>query len=61
MTDKQRTNNETEPAYKMSVPYFIHEGALAREERTARRFAILCGISFAALIISNAAWLAYYL
>lgn len=58
MTDKRE---ETPAACNMSVPYFLHEGELARGERTARRLAILCGILIAVLIGSNAAWIAYFL
>lgn len=57
MTDKQE---EKKPAYMTNLPYFMHEEILAREERTARRLAILCGIAFAALVISNIAWMTVY-
>lgn len=41
------------------VPYIIHEAEMARQERTIRRLWILCVIIFAALIITNGAWLYY--
>lgn len=36
------------------VPYFVHEGMLARQERTIKRLWILCIIIFLALIGTNA-------
>lgn len=42
-----------------SVPYIVHEGAMARLERTNRRLWILCIIMFLALVITNAGWIYY--
>lgn len=41
------------------VPYFVHEGIMARMERTNKRFWILCIIMFLALVVSNAGWIWY--
>lgn len=40
----------------VTVPYFLHEGEMARAERTIKRMQILCGIMAAALLLTNAAW-----
>lgn len=42
-----------------SIPYVVHEGAMARQERTIRRLWILCIIIFLAFVISNGAWIWY--
>ena len=41
------------------IPYYIHEGMMARQERTIRRLWILCIIIFLAFVGSNAAWMYY--
>lgn len=41
------------------VPYFVHEGIVARQERTINRLWVLCIIIFIAFVGSNAAWLYY--
>lgn len=41
------------------IPYIIHEGMMARQERTIRRLWILCIIIFIALIATNAGWIYY--
>ncbi len=41
------------------VPYIVHESAMARQERTIRRWFIVCIIIFVAFIASNAAWIYY--
>ena len=41
------------------VDYIVHEGMMARQERTIKRLWILCIIIFAALILTNAGWLWY--
>lgn len=41
----------------VNVPYFVHEGELARQERIIKRMQILCGIMAAALLLTNAAWI----
>lgn len=41
------------------VPYIVHEGMLARQERTIRRLWILCIIIFSAFVISNGMWIYY--
>lgn len=45
--------------YEVEVPYFVHEGAMARQERTIKRLWILCIIIFLAFVLSNAAWIYY--
>ena len=42
-----------------TIPYYIHEGEMARQERHIRRLWILCIIMFIALIGTNAGWLYY--
>lgn len=44
---------------KKSVPYIVHEGNLARMERSNRRLWILCIVIFLAFAVSNAAWMWY--
>ena len=44
---------------KVVVPLYVHEGVVARQERTIRRLWILCIIIFAALIGTNAGWMYY--
>lgn len=41
------------------IPYFVHEGDMARLERTVKRLWILCIIIFAALVVTNAGWIWY--
>lgn len=41
------------------IPYFVHEGEVARLERTIKRLWILCIIIFVAFVLSNAAWIYY--
>lgn len=41
------------------VPYIVHEGILARQERNIKRLWILCIVIFIALIGTNAAWIIY--
>ena len=41
------------------VPYVVFEGIEARHERTVRRLWILCLVIFAALVITNGAWVYY--
>lgn len=41
------------------IPYFVHEGDMARQERTIRRLWILCIIIFLALVGTNGAWIFY--
>lgn len=50
------TDNEKQIA---DIPYIIHEGAMARQERTIRRLWILCLVIFLAFVGSNAAWIYY--
>ncbi len=40
-----------------NVPYFIHEGMMARDERTIKRLILALMITVALLVISNMAWL----
>lgn len=41
------------------IPYFAHEGELARQERTIKRLWIACLFGIAALVMTNAAWFFY--
>lgn len=42
-----------------SVPYIVHEGAMARMERTIKRLWILVVLLAVFLVATNAAWLWY--
>lgn len=42
-----------------TVPYFVHEGIMARMERTIRRLWILCIILILLLAGTNGAWIWY--
>lgn len=39
------------------IPYFVHEGVVARMERTNRRLWILCIILIVLLAATNGAWI----
>lgn len=52
MTDLDEKNS-------IVVPLFVHEGMLARQERTIRRLWVLCLVIFLAFVGSNAAWIYY--
>lgn len=41
------------------IPYYVHEGEMARLERHTKKLWILCIIIFVALIGTNAGWLWY--
>lgn len=41
------------------VPYIVHEGAMARAERTVKRLWILSIILLIALVATNACWIWY--
>lgn len=43
-----------------NVPYFIHEGMMARDERTIKRLIIALMITVGLLFLSNMAWLYYW-
>ena len=42
-----------------SVPYFVHEGMLARMERTIKRLWILCVVLIILFVGTNAGWIYY--
>ena len=42
-----------------SVPYFVHEGMLARMERTIKRLWVLCIVLIVLFVGTNAGWLYY--
>lgn len=42
-----------------TIPYFVHEAEMVRQERTIRRLWIMCLVIFVALILTNAGWLYY--
>ena len=42
-----------------NIPYFVHEGIMARMERTIRRLWILCIILILLLAGTNGAWILY--
>lgn len=41
------------------IPYFCHEGDMARAERTIKRLWILCIILIILLVSTNIAWIVY--
>lgn len=41
------------------IPYFAHEGEMARAERTNKRLWILCIILIILLVATNAIWIYY--
>ena len=41
------------------IPYFCHEGDMARAERTIKRLWILCILLILLLVGSNASWIYY--
>ena len=43
----------------VSVPYLVHEGVLARMERTIKRLWVLCIVLIVLFVGSNAGWLYY--
>lgn len=49
----------TEREKAPDVPYIVHEGDMARQERTIRRLWILCILLFLSVIITNGAWIWY--
>ena len=44
---------------KVVVPLYVHEGVVARQERTIRRLWILCIVIFIAFIGTNIGWIYY--
>ena len=44
---------------QQNIPYFAHEGIMARMERTIKRLWVLCIVLIILLAGSNAAWLLY--
>lgn len=44
-------------AYKEPVPYIVHEGTVARFERTIKRLIIVIIVTVVVLFASNMAWL----
>lgn len=44
---------------KVNVPYIVHEGDMARLERTVKRLWILCILLVILLVGSNATWIWY--
>lgn len=41
------------------VPYIVHEGIVARQERTIRRLWILCILTLILFVGSNILWICY--
>lgn len=41
------------------IPYYFHEGDMARAERTIRRLWILCILLIVLLVGTNIAWIVY--
>ena len=43
----------------IQIPYIVHEGSVARMERTIKRLWVLCIVIFLALVLTNAGWIIY--
>jgi hypothetical protein len=43
----------------VTVPYFVHEGEMARMERINKKLWILCIVLFLAFAVTNAGWIYY--
>ena len=55
-------NNEHESSFdgnRINVPYIVHEGVMARFERTIMRLWVICIILIVFLVGTNVAWLYY--
>jgi hypothetical protein len=44
---------------RQMIPYFVHEGEMARQERQCKRLWVLCILLFVSLLATNAGWLWY--
>lgn len=47
------------PVGDVTVPYFVHEGEMARMERINKKLWILCIVLFIAFAVTNAGWIYY--
>lgn len=47
------------PSGDVTVPYFVHEGEMARMERINKKLWILCIVLFLAFAVTNAGWIYY--
>ena len=45
--------------FRATVPYLVHEGAMARQERTIKRLWLIIIILILALLVTNGAWIWY--
>ena len=52
-------NEENQVTEQKMIPYYVHEGEMARQERHIKRLWILCLVIFAALVVTNAGWIYY--
>lgn len=52
-------NEENQVTEQKMIPYYVHEGEMARQERHIKRLWILCLVIFAALVVTNAGWIVY--
>ena len=48
-----------EETKEMNIPYIVHEGTMARMERTVKRLWILCIILIVLFVGTNAGWIYY--
>ena len=56
---KDHTDDKNTDKKPVSVPFIVHESALARQERTIKRLWILVILLIALLAGSNGAWIWY--
>lgn len=52
-------NEENQVTEQKMIPYYVHEGEMARQERHIKRLWILCLVIFLALVGTNAGWIIY--
>lgn len=57
--EKVEKTCKTEENINVTVPYVVHESAMARSERHNKRLWIVILVLIGALIASNAAWIIY--
>lgn len=56
MSEKHELTNEEKSA---QIPYYVHEGEMARAERTQKRLWIVIIILILVLVGTNAGWIIY--
>lgn len=57
MNDDHKTPERRPP----DIPFIVYESERARADRDKARMEILCGVTIAALVLTNAAWILHCL